>query len=201
MFKSFSLRNFPLHIDQIEDLGLPAILYAQILAETLAELYWRVHVDANDVEFVLAPPFQDNSPRWLPGPPNPDNVIKSDVLGDHMTWLLDFDCCRHMPLNEAGVQQAVAAFYLNDPYFPRLGREDGRDREMWAVFRERFLEASVDILGESGEEARLPDFWVELVERQAKSSIEDLDDIVALAIETPLPLSGSGGSLDENEEE
>lgn len=38
-FKAFSLRNYPLHLDQIEDLGLDGVLYAQIMAETLAILY------------------------------------------------------------------------------------------------------------------------------------------------------------------
>lgn len=38
-FKAFSLRNHPLHLDQIESLGLDGALYAQIMAETLAILY------------------------------------------------------------------------------------------------------------------------------------------------------------------
>lgn len=48
-------------MDQIEELGLDSDLYLRILAETLATLYWRVHVDANDVEFVLAPQDPDLS--------------------------------------------------------------------------------------------------------------------------------------------
>lgn len=30
---------------------------ARIMAETLAQLYWRVHVDADDIEVMLAPPM------------------------------------------------------------------------------------------------------------------------------------------------
>lgn len=38
-FQAFSLRNYPLHIDQIEESGLDSVLYAKIMAETLAGLY------------------------------------------------------------------------------------------------------------------------------------------------------------------
>ena len=37
--KSFNLRNYPLHIDQTEELRLDGKLYARIMAETLAHLY------------------------------------------------------------------------------------------------------------------------------------------------------------------
>ncbi|KAI4097980.1 MAG: hypothetical protein LQ339_006641 [Xanthoria mediterranea] len=55
-FQAFSLRNFPLHVDQMEELGIDGELYASMMAETLAYLYWTAHIDANDIEFVLAPP-------------------------------------------------------------------------------------------------------------------------------------------------
>lgn len=36
MLKSISLRNYPLHIDQMEVLGLPAYIYASVIADGLA---------------------------------------------------------------------------------------------------------------------------------------------------------------------
>jgi hypothetical protein len=35
-FQAFSLRNYPLHVDQMEEMALDTIMYARIMAETLA---------------------------------------------------------------------------------------------------------------------------------------------------------------------
>ena len=161
--KSFSLRNYPLHIDQIEELQLDAKLYARIMAETLAHLYWKANVDANDIEFVLAPPREGHL-NHLPH----RSTITSETLGDHVVWILDFDCCRPMTLDAEGVQQAVAAFYKNDPYYPRPGRVTGADQVLWDEFKERFLEASAATLGQGSPEARLPALWVGSVERRSR---------------------------------
>ncbi|MCJ1399771.1 hypothetical protein MMC11_002974 [Xylographa trunciseda] len=49
----FSLRNFSLHLDMVDDLGLDVEAYAAAMAAGLAVCHWRARVDANDVEFVL----------------------------------------------------------------------------------------------------------------------------------------------------
>ena len=168
-FQAFSLRNYPLHLDQIEVLKLNAVLYARIMAETLAFLYWKAHIDANDVEFVLAPPLPSKAERSAhseEGHLAHHNTIHSEILGEHVVWILDFDCCRPMPQDETGVKQAVAAFYRNDPFYPRPKRDNNdMDQALWFVFKERFLGASDAILGRGSMEARLPALWVELVER------------------------------------
>lgn len=150
-FKCFKLRNYPLHMDQIEELSLDGALYARIMAETLAELYWRAHIDASDIEFVLAPTTSKG--------------IQSQALGDHQVGILDFDCCKIMPMDEKGVAQAVRAFFMNDPCFPRPGRTDGRDQLLWTEFKNRFLEKSKEILGKDGNGAGLPNLWVDSVEQ------------------------------------
>lgn len=61
-FQRFSLRNAPLHIDQMRSLGLDAKAYAETMAEALAIMHWSAGIDANDVEFVLAPP-RKNTPQ------------------------------------------------------------------------------------------------------------------------------------------
>ena len=38
----FSLRSYCMHADQMEELGLDRVLYAEVMAETLTELYWKV---------------------------------------------------------------------------------------------------------------------------------------------------------------
>ena len=164
-YKSFSLRNYPLHIDQIEELKLDGKLYARIMAETLAYLYWEANVDANDVEFVLAPPRKDHV-NQLDVPSHHNSTIKGEKLGDHIVWILDFDCCRTMTLDAKGVEQAVTAFYRNDPYYPRPRRDNSADQALWKEFKQRFLEASAAILGQEGPEARLPALWVGSVEQR-----------------------------------
>ena len=168
-YKSFSLRNYPLHIDQIEELKLDGKLYARIMAETLAHLYWEANVDANDVEFVLAPPRKEHV-NQLGNPSHHNSAIEGGELGDHVVWILDFDCCRTMNLDAKGVDQAVAAFYRNDPYLPRPGRDNGADQVLWKEFKVRFLEASSAILGPRGPEARLPALWVGSVEQRTNQN-------------------------------
>lgn len=163
-YKSFSLRNFPLHVDQVEELKLDGKLYARIMAETLAHLYWRANVDANDVEFVLAPPRKNHMDQLGEN----SSVIGSKKLGEHVIWILDFDCCRQMSLNEKGVEQAVAAFYRNDPYYPRPGRNNSMDQALWEEFKHRFLQVSEAILAQESPEARLPALWIDLVEQRSQ---------------------------------
>ena len=167
-FKAFSLRNHPLHVDQIEHLALDGAFYARVMAETLATLYWKAHIDANDVEFVLAPPPTTSQSVPIQKPLASDSVIQSESLGEHVVWILDFDCCKPMPLDEKGVDQAVVAFYRNDPYYPRPRSSNIKDVALWTVFKERFLEASEAILEPGSTEARLPALWIEMVESRVK---------------------------------
>ncbi len=141
-FQRFSLRNVPLHIDQMEAIGLDTYSYAETMAEALALMHWGARIDANDVEFVLAPPRKSDLP------PLSSTVFQSDYLGVHCMWILDFDCCRPLSMDEAGIEQACAAFFRNDPFYPRPGTGETADEELWSVFKQKFLVASRGILGE-----------------------------------------------------
>ncbi|KAI4109719.1 MAG: hypothetical protein L6R37_000406 [Teloschistes peruensis] len=160
-FQPFSLRKYPLHLDQIEELALDPFLMARIMADTLAEIYWRVHVDANDMEFVLAPPSGNDAAQ--------SDIIKSPILGDHVMWILDFDCCKHMTQDEKGAKKAAEAFCTNDPFCPRPGRDSVIEQALWNEFKNRFIEASQTILDLESPQAHLPALWVKLVEQ--KSSV------------------------------
>ncbi|CAA9960342.1 DUF3669 domain containing protein [Pyrenophora teres f. maculata] len=142
-FQRFSLRNVPLHIDQMEGLGLDVKSYAETMAEALALMHWGAKIDANDVEYVLAPPRLGHANS---------STFQSDYLGSHCMWILDFDCCRPIELDEHGVDQACAAFFKNDPFYPRPGTGEAADEELWLVFKQTFLESSQRILGEAGRE-------------------------------------------------
>ena len=77
------------------------------MAEALAIMHWICEIDGNDVEFVLAPP--DPQAKGT----------TSNCLGEHSVWMLDFDLCRMMTMDEWGVKQAVVAFWRNDSFYPR----------------------------------------------------------------------------------
>ncbi|MCJ1335658.1 hypothetical protein MMC09_000931 [Bachmanniomyces sp. S44760] len=186
-FQAFSLRNYPLHMDQIEELALDGKTYAAIMAETLAILYWKARIDANDVEFVLAPARTLDSTILQDNDPGP-SIIHHPTLGPHALWILDFDCCKPISLDETGVKQAVRAFCRNDPFYPRPGgrrdhvNDDGndndggndddddiRDQTLWKIFKDCFLDASRLLLDQGcEEEAGLAALWVELVEGEGR---------------------------------
>lgn len=136
--KVFSLRNFLLHVDQMEEIGIPEtnmIIYAQIMAETLAIMHWLARMDANDVEFVLAPQRTGSS---ISG----SSAAISNILGDHTIWVLDFDCCKPLSFDTEGVRQAITAFMRNDPFYPRPTSCPA----LWSSFRGKYLETSTRIL-------------------------------------------------------
>ncbi|KAH7248008.1 zinc finger protein-domain-containing protein [Fusarium solani] len=133
----FSLRNFPLHIDQMEELGMPIEPYAKAMAEGLAFLLWVARVDANDVEFVLACPRPSNSES---------SKFEADILGPHSMWIIDFDCCNPLPMDEEGVEIAARCFWRNDPFYPRPGSSNAADERLWGIFREQFLAVSERML-------------------------------------------------------
>ncbi|KAL8852539.1 MAG: hypothetical protein Q9221_002535 [Calogaya cf. arnoldii] len=167
-FRAFSLRNYPLHLDQIQDLGLDFRLYARILADALAHLYWKAHVDANDVEFVLAPPWNGDTVHHQGLLAQP-TIIGSALLGEHVVWILDFDLCRDMAMDEGGVEQAVKAFCRNNPYFPKPGRTTLTEQDLWTEFKDRFLGVSKALLGPESSGASLPALWVDLVEKEGRN--------------------------------
>ncbi|KIY03433.1 uncharacterized protein Z520_00124 [Fonsecaea multimorphosa CBS 102226] len=133
----FSLRNYPLHINQAEELDLQVVDYAHAMAESLAVMHWTARIDANDVEFVLG------------GLQNTDTDTEArtgeftnDFFGSHSLWLLDFDCCKPLTMDDAGVEQAARAFLRNDPYFPRPASNRSSDYALWQEFKGWYLERS-----------------------------------------------------------
>ena len=141
----FSLRNYPMHLDQAEDLALPIVSYAHSMAETLAVLHWVAKIDANDIEFVLGGCQ----------PQTETAEYTHDILGRHALWILDFDLCRPLSMDNAGVEQAANAFVKNDPYFPRPATKSP-DSACWIEFSNRYLECSQAIVAGNGVDFTLP---------------------------------------------
>ncbi|KAJ4305006.1 hypothetical protein N0V90_000535 [Kalmusia sp. IMI 367209] len=162
-FQRFSLRNYPLHVDQMEELGVDTHNIAATLADALAHCHWRAHVDANDVEFVMASESREQTDTGLV------NASFKAFGSEYVIWLLDFDCCRHMAQNEDGIAQAVQSFYRNDPYYPRPfahGYTD-EDAALWETFRTRFLNTSHEILKGQGSQ-HLATMFIDKVEEEGR---------------------------------
>lgn len=144
----------------MEELGLDAEGYVKVMADTLAFLHWEAKIDAADIEFVLAPPREDRQT----GEP-----FTSDTLGEHAVWILDFDCCRPMTMDDAGIEKAARCFYRNDPFYPRPGRDGTREQRLWEVFRKQFLDASNVILADEEEVVKtLPHKLISKIEGQGE---------------------------------
>jgi hypothetical protein len=131
----FQLRNFNLHLNQMEDLELEILEFCDIIADGLALMHWGVEIDANDVEFVLgsAPdqilssaPIKNKSfaaAQISKMKPNTSTwaAHHNDFKRRHThIWLLDFNKCATFLKTRPGLEQLVQAFYINDPYYPRL---------------------------------------------------------------------------------
>lgn len=163
MFKSISLRNYPLYVDQLEKLGLPTAEYATAMADALALLLWVVNIDACDVEFVLG---RQRTPAVGVPVAEPQACIGTQeytfgALGPHALWILDFDCCRDLSLDTEGINMAAERFWRNDPFYPNPDYKCPADQHLWEQFRDRFLETSGLILRDKGQhEQSLPGLLV-----------------------------------------
>ena len=176
----FSLRNIPLWLDMVESLNLPISHYAEVMAEALAVMHWEAELDAGDVEFVLGSPRSaattatatpivpsstiqqlpyNTTTRWEQLHEQPYETQDTLPGPEHQLWLLDFDCCGLMTMDDAGVEKAVGAFYRNDPYYPRPSAPEAPDFGLWETFSTCYLAASEAILRRRGLEMGLRLRW------------------------------------------
>ncbi len=174
----FGLRNFPLCLDQMQDLGLETHRYAMAMAEALAMMHWEARIDAADVEFILGgPPSLTHRPvpslqilqQSRATPPLEVAMSHSEAGVTHI-WLLNFNQCHTMTMDEHGVDQAVKRFFDNDAYYPRPLAVETEDRALWDVFESRYLGAadrSVEV-----EHGHLPRSFIEKVKERARTKGE-----------------------------
>lgn len=168
----FGLRNFPLCLDQMQDLGLDTHHFASVMAETLAFLHWKVGIDAADVEFVLGrPPNLVHEPvpsyeqlQEMRVNTSTYRVTSGEEAPATHLWLLDFNQCQAITRDGKGVDQAVKRFLDNDPYYPRpSGTAGGVEDRLWQAFKSHYLEASTRMNGEV-ETRELPILFIERLE-------------------------------------
>lgn len=109
-----TLRNFEVDLNIIDELHLKRVHHARAMAVCLSEMHWRGDIDAADVEFVLGTAREELAPKAVEIKSLPPRTISAATLNFkrrfvHL-WLLDFNQCKSITTNEAGVRQATAAF-------------------------------------------------------------------------------------------
>ena len=176
----FGIRNFPLCLDQMEGIGLDTKAISSAMGDTLAILHWEARIDAADIEFVLGGgPCLTHKPlrsfehlRHLAADTSTDTTVPdlgTGALVTHM-WLLDFNQCQPIAMNEIGVGQAVKRFLDNDPYYPRPATE-GADESLWLHFQQRYIAAARQILDGSGH-SDLPVLFIEKLKKAMTARLE-----------------------------
>ncbi|RVX73700.1 hypothetical protein B0A52_02590 [Exophiala mesophila] len=170
--RAFSLRNYKLHLDQIQYIGLDVEELASSMAKAMAIMHWDIGIDAADAEFVLGssptvegtvPPAANDITSLLRTAEKVDTFREVTISNPNFKqrlvtlWLLDFDACGKINTNAAGVQRAVKAFLENEPYCPRPNGGSNYCDHLWSVFGNQYLETSRSILvGVDGNVASLP---------------------------------------------
>lgn len=172
-----SLRNFPMRLNMIEELGLEKSALAVEMAVGLAIIHWQAQVDGMDTEFVLGSaaekPLEEPKGYTKDSPPREVHAIDFKRRATHM-WMLDFDKATPIKLTHDDVdKKLVPAFLGNDPYFPR----PDIDEQLWVEFSSAYLKSSKVILKgkkEKGSVMRLPQRFLDKVVEMVKET-EDWD--------------------------
>jgi hypothetical protein len=165
-----ALRNFPLHVNDMEHMGLDTFMYAKIMAQALAVLHWQARVDANDVEFVLGSAPKLRAPasaaEMKNSSPNDIKFLGQVLDFNHRSigiWLLDFNQCGDFAEGDAGLKQLVNGFYWNDPYYPRPVNMTAEDKKLWESFKQAYLQTSSKFTKDEG-----PVLFIQAVETEGK---------------------------------
>ena len=161
-----SLRNFPLRLNMIEELGLDKTVLADEMAIGLAICHWQAQVDAMDAEFVLGSaqttPLERRQVYELDDEPHDVDELDFTTRPIHI-WLLDFDKSTRFELTPEHVEKyLVPAFLGNDPYYPR----PDVDADLWTHFKETYIKASRLVLRNKrvkGSIHKLPELFVDKV--------------------------------------
>ena len=160
----FALRNFKMDLQRLIDLRIETTRYARSMAVALAVMHWHSRLNARDVEFVLGgqpagihyskPTTTDN------GSDRPSSLTTQTLNGASRKvvslWLLDFNQCREISMDQKGVDEAVDAFCVNDPYYPH----PSVDEQLWMLFRDEYLSASA-VMVDGTHHSSLPRLFIQ----------------------------------------
>ncbi|KAK3936029.1 zinc finger protein-domain-containing protein [Diplogelasinospora grovesii] len=179
----FSLRNFKLHLNQMQQIQMEVEPIARGIGEAMAVMPWAAKTDARDVEFVLGTSSDfrpmgrfdaDELTNLDPGTyTGPMSRVHQDFFGRKTElWILDFNQVRKIKMDKEGVEQAVQAATINDPYLPRPLGDSEVERRAWNTFVTSYLETSERVIRKEGMEdevMQLPVMFLEgLIDVQRK---------------------------------
>ncbi|KAK3939265.1 hypothetical protein QBC46DRAFT_438214, partial [Diplogelasinospora grovesii] len=180
----FSLRNFKLHASQMKDLDLATAEMCRSMAHALAVLHWHAKIDGMDIEFVLgSSPVEEQKIRTemtLPQvmalkPQTSTYEITTHARADFKRsitslWMIDFDDCSEISMDQQGVDKAVAAFMETNHYCPRPGTGDEFIDGLWASFSKLYISFSEKIFETIIKKPwlnHLPQYFISSVEKAA----------------------------------
>ncbi|RSL43623.1 hypothetical protein CEP54_015021 [Fusarium duplospermum] len=183
----FSLRNFKMHLNHLVELNLGVYELASSMATALAVMHWGAKTDARDVEFALGSitePLPSMAAAEIAAlPPNTWTGPQSDDLEDFhhrktVLWLLDFNQVRAITMDAEGIAQAVEAFGINDPYYPKPLRESPVAKDLWDKFVKVYLETAGRVLaGEREEILDLPNQFVQGVVKMEEEKRKKISSV------------------------
>lgn len=138
------LRNFPLYLDSMKQIGIDTIRLASALGTAYATLHWGACVNGDDVEFVFGTTAEQDSNKT-----QPDFQRRAVCL-----FLLDFGQCDTVDLSqdrEAVYQAFKGAMVTGDNqwFIPRPTQP-----ELFAAFKEAYSEAGRVILADKHLDSR-----------------------------------------------
>lgn len=173
----FTLRNFNLTLNHIEEMGVDPREWAGLMGRALAILHWEAEIDAHDVEFVLGSSPSKERPvmsyaEVLKLPQYTQTLYLPNFKRRIVDmWVLDFNNCSPLKGDKTDIEHMVWTFYWNDPYFPLPEAVLSKDQELWKIFSEAYLDKSVKILALKPEKQKLPELFVDAVVDREKEKI------------------------------
>lgn len=181
-----TLQNFPLYLDQLEDIGLDIKQYAIEMALGLAAVHWGACLDGMDMEFVIGStsPTLEQSP--IPVIPNFQNIKPFSIPAGNINlrrrpthlWVLDFDKAEELDYIDKWDEsraKLVTAVTANDPYFPNPSSDGSTEGDIWGVFEATYMEAGMVILGQRKDYKRMKNYPQEFI-RDWKIRARELKD-------------------------
>lgn len=154
--KTFDLRNFPLHANKLEDLGLDLTLFAESIASAYAAIHWAARIDGNDIEVVLGTSASSGEPL--------ERTVQ--------LFVLEFGRCERIEVDEDEATATAVGILRNSAYAPRPSRENARDQALWETFKEFYPLKSADVPGGEGfVDSDLPPQVIERLEQHCEDEL------------------------------
>ena len=125
------------------------------MADAMAILHCLARIDGQDIEFVISsaptdmchgggPPSSAEIADLRPGTSTFEMIDAKDFTRRSLClWVIDFDACNTISIDQAGVKAAVKAFGKTLPYCPWPSQDTGSvDHALWKDFGNRYISTS-----------------------------------------------------------